>query len=249
MSKEWPSSPYIGHFVQPDSIVPEQSQGVQAWDRYAYSNNNPVRYNDPTGHCIVCSAMSLMSSAVSSIFNPNPATQQAVGLVGSWFTEVGPQVQSFGPEEPITQEVKEQGGVDSFHEAWANSGYEDEFSAKTTIDNRTTTSFVDEYVGGAEILIKAHFVDLPLSLMGVEGHSAIPGTIGSLDEISATYTEDGKVRIEVHNTMGWASGTRIPGTSSSLIQNRDRSEFGPGGTIEQYFYWYEDVPTGRKGGR
>jgi len=26
------------------------AQGVQAWDRYAYANNNPVRYNDPTGH-------------------------------------------------------------------------------------------------------------------------------------------------------------------------------------------------------
>jgi hypothetical protein len=27
-------------------------QGGQAWDRYAYANNNPVRYNDPTGHWI-----------------------------------------------------------------------------------------------------------------------------------------------------------------------------------------------------
>jgi hypothetical protein len=35
--------------VQPDSIVPE-SQGVQAWDRYAYSYGNPVKYSDPTGH-------------------------------------------------------------------------------------------------------------------------------------------------------------------------------------------------------
>ena len=76
--------------------------------------------------------------------------------------------------------------------------------------------------------------------MGDEDHSAIPGTIGSLDEITATYTEDGQVKIEVHNTMGWASGTRV--STWSLIQNRDRSEFGPGGTTEQYFYWYEEIP-------
>jgi hypothetical protein len=25
---------------------------VQAWDRFAYTNNNPVRYTDPSGHCI-----------------------------------------------------------------------------------------------------------------------------------------------------------------------------------------------------
>jgi hypothetical protein len=30
--------------VQADPIVPEGVQGTQAWDRYAYVNNNPVRY-------------------------------------------------------------------------------------------------------------------------------------------------------------------------------------------------------------
>ena len=40
----------IGHFAQADSIVPVSTQGVQAYDRYAYSNNNPVRYSDPSGH-------------------------------------------------------------------------------------------------------------------------------------------------------------------------------------------------------
>jgi hypothetical protein len=44
--------PYLNRFTQPDSIVPLASQGTQAWDRYAYANNNPVRYNDPTGHSI-----------------------------------------------------------------------------------------------------------------------------------------------------------------------------------------------------
>jgi hypothetical protein len=27
---------------------------VQAWDRYAYVNNNPLRYNDPSGHSVDC---------------------------------------------------------------------------------------------------------------------------------------------------------------------------------------------------
>jgi RHS repeat-associated protein len=39
--------PAIGRFAQADSIVPG---GVQGYDRYAYVNNNPVRYNDPSGH-------------------------------------------------------------------------------------------------------------------------------------------------------------------------------------------------------
>jgi hypothetical protein len=33
-------------------MIPESTQGVQAWDRYGYANNSPVRFNDPTGHWI-----------------------------------------------------------------------------------------------------------------------------------------------------------------------------------------------------
>jgi RHS repeat-associated protein len=42
--------PTLGRFAQADSIVSLASQGTQALDRYAFVNNNPVRYNDPTGH-------------------------------------------------------------------------------------------------------------------------------------------------------------------------------------------------------
>jgi hypothetical protein len=44
--------PSLGRFTSPDTIVPTGTQGTQAWDRYAFVNNNPVRYNDPTGHQI-----------------------------------------------------------------------------------------------------------------------------------------------------------------------------------------------------
>jgi RHS repeat-associated protein len=37
----------LGRFAQADSIVPP---GVQGLDRYAYVNNNAIRYIDPTGH-------------------------------------------------------------------------------------------------------------------------------------------------------------------------------------------------------
>ena len=42
-------SPYLNHFTQPDTIVPEPSN-PQAWNKYSYALNNPIRYNDPTGH-------------------------------------------------------------------------------------------------------------------------------------------------------------------------------------------------------
>jgi RHS repeat-associated protein len=42
--------PALGRFIQADSIVPP---GVQGLDRYAYVNNDPVRYTDPSGHICV----------------------------------------------------------------------------------------------------------------------------------------------------------------------------------------------------
>ena len=54
----WPRSvpergydPALGRFAQADTIVPG---GVQGYDRYAYTNNNPIRYIDPSGHGVDC---------------------------------------------------------------------------------------------------------------------------------------------------------------------------------------------------
>ena len=43
--------PVLGRFIQPDTIVPDPGD-PQALNRYSYVGNNPVRYTDPSGHCI-----------------------------------------------------------------------------------------------------------------------------------------------------------------------------------------------------
>jgi RHS repeat-associated protein len=39
----------LGRFTSPDNLVPELYQ-PQAWNRYCYVQNNPMRFIDPTGH-------------------------------------------------------------------------------------------------------------------------------------------------------------------------------------------------------
>jgi hypothetical protein len=51
MGARWYDSS-LGRWTQPDSIIPESIQGGQAWDRFAYVNNNPILYIDPSGHFI-----------------------------------------------------------------------------------------------------------------------------------------------------------------------------------------------------
>jgi len=45
--------PALGRFVQADTVVPEPGN-PQSLNRYAYVLNNPIRYNDPTGHAYEC---------------------------------------------------------------------------------------------------------------------------------------------------------------------------------------------------
>ena len=45
--------PFLGRFVQADTILPEAGK-AGAFDRYAYVNNNPINFNDPSGHAQVC---------------------------------------------------------------------------------------------------------------------------------------------------------------------------------------------------
>jgi RHS repeat-associated protein len=45
-------NPAVGRFLTADSVVPDPLSS-NGWNRYAYAGNNPTRYTDPSGHCIV----------------------------------------------------------------------------------------------------------------------------------------------------------------------------------------------------
>jgi RHS repeat-associated protein len=40
----------VGMFVSPDTLVPDPTH-VYDYNRYMYAGGNPLKYNDPTGHC------------------------------------------------------------------------------------------------------------------------------------------------------------------------------------------------------
>jgi RHS repeat-associated protein len=44
--------PGIARFISADTLVPNPTN-PQNWNRYSYTNNNPVRFTDPTGHCVI----------------------------------------------------------------------------------------------------------------------------------------------------------------------------------------------------
>ena len=56
--------PTLGRFISPDTIVPGVGN-PQAWNRYAYVVNNPLRYTDPSGHLAQC----VVGAAVDGTYN------------------------------------------------------------------------------------------------------------------------------------------------------------------------------------
>jgi RHS repeat-associated protein len=62
-------SPTLGRFLQPDTIIPDQTN-PQAWNRYSYVMNSPIRYNDPTGHDVGCPGQDASNCGTPTIPSP-----------------------------------------------------------------------------------------------------------------------------------------------------------------------------------
>ena len=174
-----------------------------------------------------------------------------LGLTWRWFFESGPDTYGFDPESSVTQDIMYDPGMLQFYRAWAEAGYPVPWRWRHTTDKREGELWQLPFrlLKGFAVYHREHFVELPLAAVGLGSKTAkgridaVGGTIGSLDEITVSDAGGGLALIQVHNTMDWASGTRIPGTNYSLIQSRPRKAWGPGGSIQQRFRWWVLIPN------
>jgi hypothetical protein len=171
------------------------------------------------------------------------ASYQTFGIAVDWFLETDAPVQGFGPDHPITKEVRSDDAIREFREEWAKADYKLPFSWPHRRDTRERPLIERAFSGATAYIIENLEMCLALSPFFPQT-SAIGGVIGSLDLITVRDAGNGKVEFEVYNVTGFGSGSRIPGTGSSIIPDRQRSEWGPGGTIEQYFHWEENKYQG-----
>jgi RHS repeat-associated protein len=72
--------PALGRFLSADTLIP-QPGNVLAWDRYAYSYGNPVKYIDPDGHW-PCSVSGLGLSCSFSTFGYGAIIDQVGKTLG-----------------------------------------------------------------------------------------------------------------------------------------------------------------------
>jgi RHS repeat-associated protein len=80
-------NPVTGHFMSPDSVVPNPSD-TYSYDRYAYCRNNPINLTDPTGHNPLIGAVvgAIVGAIMAAIDGQNILVGAAMGaLAGAGF--------------------------------------------------------------------------------------------------------------------------------------------------------------------
>jgi hypothetical protein len=127
----------------PDFRLPPVPTNSIAFDRYAYSLNNPIRYTDPSGHCPLCAAVALTLGAVTPV---------GWVVIGVAMVATVAFIATGGPE--AFGEALYQGG-----EAVSN-GLEAVFASKYTGDPRTAGDIIGQEKQGR---IKGEF---PSDLLG-----------------------------------------------------------------------------------
>jgi RHS repeat-associated protein len=58
--------PQLGVFISPDSLIPDPTH-YPAYHRYLYADANPLKYNDPTGHCAEAGLSPFLCSRVAQL--------------------------------------------------------------------------------------------------------------------------------------------------------------------------------------
>jgi len=105
----------LGRFTQADTIIPGAGN-VLTLDRYAYTLNNPLRYNDPSGHYY-------MEDPDGGRYTPPPSTEvllarYGVTLADDWNTK--DKLQALRGIQAIDSRFRSVGG--SFREAYGTNG-------------------------------------------------------------------------------------------------------------------------------
>ncbi len=257
----------LGRFVQADTITADL-YNPQSLNRYAYVLNNPIKYVDPTGHR-VCVDVECKETEVdlpgpefhetddAAGYNPSESKNTGLILTMAWFLNM-PEYRrvTFDMSSSFTKDVRYGSQMQRARAAWAAQGYPQHFEYSPTIDDRSgsVASMVSSaavYAGEQGILLLS-MLEVPRALGITTPGSAINptgGILGSLDRVKFDVTEPGKVQVTVENSMDWESGSRVPGTNTSVstalgsVYPTDWPRPSLGSTHNvQVFRWKETYP-------
>jgi len=244
--------PGLGRFVQADSIVPGIGDS-QAWDRYAYVFNNPIKYNDPTGYrtcddvdadgnCITYKESDFpeLPAIPENKEGGDPSTPWIVGW--EWLTGTGPRRHIFFEGDPFTELLQEHEFIE----------YVRELIIKLLREGNFEKGVLSYNLGGLEGILKYLGDYSTLATLGKTGNLAVTFLGGYriefyIADINFT-TNEATILFHVYNASTLGSLTHPPylGYTDFWIDNiypfmNNLITEGPMSEVEQDFYWYETI--------
>lgn len=134
--------PVMGRFIQPDTIVPNP-MNPQDFNRYAYVNNNPMNFIDPTGHTKIWNQRWFRKAAGVALIIAGAVVAPACHACGTALVSGG--AASYGSAEGDTT-VMAQIGITDNGDVYANGGVYT--GGEWSYSDDPTTSFGGGYVVG-----------------------------------------------------------------------------------------------------
>ncbi|MCP4123550.1 MAG: hypothetical protein GY751_17505, partial [Bacteroidetes bacterium] len=213
-----------GRFVQPDTIVPEPGN-PQSLNRYSYTRNNPIVYNDPTGHCIVefsgdvrmdegpYGTSGLCPNTESAHHEGDAARDDYVASIQPSLTQI----------EPMTQE--------ELAELLASALVPDNGTKSGGICGAVGAIVYGQVCGGATIDSQGDFY----LFWSPESGSMLLGTVSVTGFYATSNADDGELLLGPYMVVGGSAGEVIVGGYEySTMDSNDPKV--PGGKIDEHRY-------------
>ncbi len=193
----------IMEFQQPDTLVSEP-YNPQTLNRYAYAQDNPIRYNDPSGHCIEDLCIGEIFLAVAALVAAAPEIDDFVSTEGPEIEDtVSTTVENAGPaiEQAVAEGEQVTGQVAGDVESTVNGAVSSIADTLNTSESTPSTGSIvrmlDPYDETVQIGAKT-VTDNPLvqNAYNVVGHGdpfsmeGIDGASVSADDLAGMIKSD-----------------------------------------------------------
>lgn len=171
----------------------------------------------------------MMSVEYASYREAKGDAPEALALTLDWYLERGEAPREIGGDSEITQFLITSQGMQEARQKFIQNGEED-------MVGLGDGAYRHEFTPGE------FFSELGKGIVKDDWSGSFLGSFDVEIENLEGYDGPGKlVRVTVSNDTGWASATKIPILKTTLRKNEDRSQSGPGGTLWQFYRWWEVV--------
>jgi len=210
--------PALGHFLSPDTLVPEAGNALD-YHRYAYTRFNPLKYTDPTGHCVF--GLDTVVCAVAAAAAIGAAANAAGNVVGQFIEQYDGNrgfLENIQSTQINGQKVAIAAGWGAFGGGAAPVTGPLGFIAANAVAGAGQKVTTDVVVSGKPL---DEAILNPNTLLAAGG-GALAGVLGGPSPKQPVYVASNgeKILFEVGKVAEAYGGTRFARTTSSMLLNQ-----------------------------